>query len=91
MTGVGEYYSSGNDLANFMSVDLSNKEKVESLMKQSKSMMIEYIDAFIDFPKILISCVNGKVKIYFHYYWFIYPNLNFRTIYWYCNNSFSSL
>lgn len=59
LTGAGDFYSSGNDLTNFMMVDLTDKNAVESLMRQSKSMMIEYIDSFIKFPKILIACVNG--------------------------------
>lgn len=59
LTGAGDYYSSGNDLSNFMTVDMSDTEKVQQLMQDSKRMLEELIHELIYFPKILIALVNG--------------------------------
>ena len=59
LTGAGDYYSSGNDLTNFTTVDMSDTESVQKLMKDSKRMLEELVEEFIIFPKILIAVVNG--------------------------------
>jgi peroxisomal 3,2-trans-enoyl-CoA isomerase len=59
LTGSGDYYSSGNDLSNFMTVDLGDTEAVQKVMKDSKRMLEELIEELISFPKILIALVNG--------------------------------
>lgn len=51
ITGTGEYFSSGNDLQNAM----ENSGDIEGGLKIFKGM----VDAFINYPKILISVVNG--------------------------------
>lgn len=35
---------------------------LEVTIEEDNSLDGEYIDAFIDFPKILIACVNGKLN-----------------------------
>lgn len=59
LTGAGDYYSSGNDLSNFMTVDMGDSEAVQKLMKDSKRMLEELIEELISNPKILIALVNG--------------------------------
>lgn len=59
LTGAGNFYSSGNDLSNFTTVDLSDQEMVKKLMDASKTMLEDLITELIVFPKILISVVNG--------------------------------
>nr|XP_023011533.1 enoyl-CoA delta isomerase 2, mitochondrial-like [Leptinotarsa decemlineata]XP_023011540.1 enoyl-CoA delta isomerase 2, mitochondrial-like [Leptinotarsa decemlineata] len=49
ITGVGDYFTSGNDLK-------SSMENGEQAMKAVKDM----IDTFIEYPKLLIAVVNGK-------------------------------
>lgn len=49
LTGTGDYYSSGNDLA----------AKSQSLAGHGLESLKKYIDAFITFPKILVAIVNG--------------------------------
>nr|XP_054764472.1 enoyl-CoA delta isomerase 2-like [Lytechinus pictus] len=56
ITGTGDYYSSGNDLGNFMKVDTTN---IEEATKQSSTRLERFVNAFIDFPKPLIAAVNG--------------------------------
>jgi peroxisomal 3,2-trans-enoyl-CoA isomerase len=59
LTGAGDYYSSGNDLSNFMSVDMSDQDAIKKLMKDSKEMLVQLIEELVIFPKILIALVNG--------------------------------
>lgn len=59
LTGAGNFYSSGNDLSNFTTVDLSDQDLVKRLMDDSKTMLEALITELIVFPKILISVVNG--------------------------------
>ncbi|XP_045440187.1 enoyl-CoA delta isomerase 2 isoform X2 [Pipistrellus kuhlii] len=56
VTGNGDYYSSGNDLANFTDIPPGG---VEEKAKQSAIMLRDFVDTFIDFPKPLIAVVNG--------------------------------
>jgi len=55
ITGEGDHFSSGNDLTNFTKI-----EPTEDGMKQAKSRLYRFVDAFITFPKILIAAVNGS-------------------------------
>ncbi|XP_035286493.1 enoyl-CoA delta isomerase 2-like isoform X1 [Anguilla anguilla] len=52
LTGTGDYYCSGNDLANFKSVE-------DSVEEDKDHMFRDFVRAFIDFPKPLIAVVNG--------------------------------
>ncbi|NWX49025.1 ECI2 isomerase, partial [Steatornis caripensis] len=56
LTGNGDYYSSGNDLSNFTSIQPSEMEK---MAKDGAVLLKEFVDHFIDFPKPLIAVVNG--------------------------------
>lgn len=51
ITGVGEYFSSGNDLKSAM----TGSYKVEDFLAIFKKM----VEAFIHYPKVLIAVVNG--------------------------------
>ncbi|CAG9770408.1 unnamed protein product [Ceutorhynchus assimilis] len=51
ITGAGQYYSSGNDIKDQMNSDLPFEEKL--------NFAKDLIQAFIDYPKILIAVVNG--------------------------------
>ncbi|CEF66295.1 Enoyl-CoA delta isomerase 2, mitochondrial [Strongyloides ratti] len=57
ITGSGDYFSSGNDIANF-----SNARTLEDFKKigdEASKILINYIGAFIDHDKPLIGLVNG--------------------------------
>lgn len=54
-TGNGDYYSSGNDLTNFMSAPGGMEEAAE----KGAVVLREFVDSFIDFPKPLVAVVNG--------------------------------
>ncbi|NWS74829.1 ECI2 isomerase, partial [Crotophaga sulcirostris] len=56
ITGNGDYYSSGNDLNNFLSAHFSELEKKA---KDGEVLLKEFVGHFIDFPKPLIAVVNG--------------------------------
>lgn len=55
LTGQGDYYSSGNDLSNFSSVE----GDLAVAAKNGSELLKEFVAAFIDFPKILVAAVNG--------------------------------
>eukprot|EP01121_Diplochlamys_sp_Union-15-3_P002328 TRINITY_DN1202_c0_g5_i1.p1 TRINITY_DN1202_c0_g5~~TRINITY_DN1202_c0_g5_i1.p1 ORF type:complete len:260 (-),score=44.19 TRINITY_DN1202_c0_g5_i1:78-857(-) len=55
ITGVGDYYSSGNDLSMFATMTGDPVAKVN----QGSDLLVDFVNAFIDFPKILIAAVNG--------------------------------
>eukprot|EP00742_Colponemidia_sp_Colp-10_P001563 GILJ01001680.1.p1 GENE.GILJ01001680.1~~GILJ01001680.1.p1 ORF type:complete len:265 (+),score=39.65 GILJ01001680.1:42-836(+) len=57
LTGSGDYFSSGNDLSNFLNIP--DDTTPEQLSKKSGDMLRQFIRAFIDFPKPLIAAVNG--------------------------------
>lgn len=50
LSGVGDYFSSGNDIVNA----ISERDK-EGLQKKVE----DYVNAFINYPKLLIAVVNG--------------------------------
>ncbi|XP_041454780.1 enoyl-CoA delta isomerase 2-like isoform X2 [Lytechinus variegatus] len=56
ITGAGDFYSSGNDLNNFMKIDPS--VLYEESVKGS-NLLERYVNSTIDFPKPLICAVNG--------------------------------
>ncbi|NXM99909.1 ECI2 isomerase, partial [Sylvia borin] len=56
ITGNGDYYSSGNDLANFTNVQPGDMEK---MAKDGAVLLKDFVGHFIDFPKPLIAVVNG--------------------------------
>lgn len=53
-TGVGEFYSAGNDLQPAATTD-----DMDAYIRESNQIFIDMARAFIDCPKILISLVNG--------------------------------
>jgi peroxisomal 3,2-trans-enoyl-CoA isomerase len=58
ITGKGQWYSSGNDLANFMNM-LSGGGDVKTMANDAVVMLEDYVNAWIDFSKPLIAAVNG--------------------------------
>lgn len=57
LTGEGDYFSSGNDLSGFMSVDPSRS--AEAAAADAARILERFVSSFIDFPKPLIAVVNG--------------------------------
>lgn len=55
-TGAGDFYCSGNDLTNFTNIPDGG---VEAMAKRGGELLRKYIKAYIDFPKPLVSVVNG--------------------------------
>lgn len=56
ITGAGDFYSSGNDLSTFASVDPAN---IAQMAKDGRYLLLGFVNAFIDFPKPLVAVVNG--------------------------------
>uniref|UniRef100_A0A5F9D2D2 Enoyl-CoA delta isomerase 2 n=1 Tax=Oryctolagus cuniculus TaxID=9986 RepID=A0A5F9D2D2_RABIT len=56
VTGDGDYYSSGNDLTNFTDVHSGG---LEEKAKSSVTLLRNFVNCFIDFPKPLVAAVNG--------------------------------
>jgi len=57
ITGAGDFYSSGNDLSNFMrNLDPAALPK---MAKDGRDLLLGFVGAMIDFPKPLIAAVNG--------------------------------
>jgi len=56
ITGAGDYYCSGNDLSNFMTI---TPDKMHEVAKTSGDLLRRYIAAYINFPKPLIAAING--------------------------------
>lgn len=54
LTGQGDYYSSGNDLANF-----SQLMHPRTMAANAKEVCYTFVDAFVTFPKPMIAAVNG--------------------------------
>ncbi|XP_055451109.1 enoyl-CoA delta isomerase 3, peroxisomal-like [Psammomys obesus] len=55
LTGSGDYYSSGNDLTNFM----NDGGEIQDVAKKCATLLREFVNSFIDFPKPLVAVVNG--------------------------------
>lgn len=58
LIGNGDYYSSGNDLINFIDIFFGG---VEEKVKNNVVLLREFVGCFIDFFKFLIVVVNGLV------------------------------
>ncbi|XP_062833770.1 enoyl-CoA delta isomerase 2 isoform X2 [Anolis carolinensis] len=56
VTGNGDFYSSGNDMNNYINI---SPDDVEKKAKESAKMLKSFVGSFIDFPKPLIAVVNG--------------------------------
>uniref|UniRef100_A0A8C5PBL1 Enoyl-CoA delta isomerase 2 n=1 Tax=Leptobrachium leishanense TaxID=445787 RepID=A0A8C5PBL1_9ANUR len=56
LTGLGDYFCSGNDLNNFANVSPDGKEKMAS---DAAVILEAFVGKIIDFPKPLIAVVNG--------------------------------
>lgn len=55
LTGVGNYYSSGNDI----SASLKYEGNLDEIFENASKILENFIKAFYNFPKILIAVVNG--------------------------------
>lgn len=53
-TGVGDFYTAGNDLS--QSSDISD---METYIQESNAIFKNMVQSFIDCPKIIVSLVNG--------------------------------
>ncbi|XP_018122206.1 enoyl-CoA delta isomerase 2 L homeolog isoform X1 [Xenopus laevis] len=56
LSGVGDYFCSGNDLNNFTNIPPEGKEKMAN---DSADLLEAFVSKFIDFPKPLVAVVNG--------------------------------
>ncbi|KAL6078968.1 Enoyl-CoA delta isomerase 2, mitochondrial [Balamuthia mandrillaris] len=56
LTGSGDYFSSGNDLANFLQYD---PETLQEQLRQSKDLLTRFVKAFLHFPKPIVAAING--------------------------------
>ncbi|KAH9490097.1 Enoyl-CoA delta isomerase 2, mitochondrial [Bulinus truncatus] len=56
ITGTGDYYCSGNDLSNFTNISM---DKIPQMAKDGRYVLLDFVNAFIEFPKPLIAIVNG--------------------------------
>ncbi|CAF0907199.1 unnamed protein product [Adineta ricciae] len=59
VTGRGKFYSSGTDLSDPAKAFTSTGDDIEGAIEQGKIRLKNFIESFINFPKILISFVNG--------------------------------
>lgn len=59
LTGNGDYFSSGNDLNNFINAKKKGVELSEYMVFEGQGILIVYGETLIDFPKQLIAAVNG--------------------------------
>lgn len=58
LTGTGDFFSSGNDLGNFMN-RLKTGLPPEVLAGEAADLVRKYVAAFINFPKPAVALVNG--------------------------------
>ncbi|XP_055376923.1 enoyl-CoA delta isomerase 2 [Condylostylus longicornis] len=58
LTGVGEFYSSGNDLTRSIAIQEEDTD-LDGLMSRKKFMILDFIRSFYTFPKLLVAVVNG--------------------------------
>ncbi|UJR16577.1 hypothetical protein I4U23_003478 [Adineta vaga] len=59
MTGKGKFYSSGTDLSDPAKAFTSAPDDMEVVMEQAITRLKDFIESFINFPKILIAFING--------------------------------
>lgn len=58
LTGNGDYYSSGNDLNNFIRA-MKDKDGFRAGLMKSKDILCRFVDSLINLEKFLIAAVNG--------------------------------
>lgn len=58
LTGVGDYYSSGNDLSNFK-VAMADPSGPQVGLTKSKSILVRFVDSLINSEKLMIAGING--------------------------------
>uniref|UniRef100_A0A2R5L3U8 Putative enoyl-coa hydratase/isomerase n=1 Tax=Ornithodoros turicata TaxID=34597 RepID=A0A2R5L3U8_9ACAR len=58
LTGTGDFFSSGNDLENFLHMAKTGRT-IEDLAKDAAELVRAYVSTFIDFPKPMVALVNG--------------------------------
>lgn len=54
VTGVGEYFSSGNDIGN-----LAGSDNIETMLDESIVIVRRLVHSFVRCPKLLVAVVNG--------------------------------
>ncbi|CAG2174443.1 unnamed protein product [Oppiella nova] len=59
ITGTGDYFTSGNDLANFERLERELKGDMNAIADRSVDTIQPFIGSLIDFQKPLIAAVNG--------------------------------
>ncbi|XP_059477990.1 enoyl-CoA delta isomerase 2-like [Neocloeon triangulifer] len=60
LTGSGDFYSSGNDLSSTTDGLMSGDgDEIMTKIKQAAQTLKRFVDAFIEFPKVLVAVVNG--------------------------------
>ncbi|KAL1129307.1 hypothetical protein AAG570_013836, partial [Ranatra chinensis] len=58
LTGTGEYFSSGNDLSQLMAGGVES-DNFSDLLKHKLQLVQNFINALIEYPKVLVAVVNG--------------------------------
>lgn len=58
LTGIGDYYSSGNDLNNFK-IAMKDPSGPQVGLTKSKNILVRFVDSLINIEKLLIAGVNG--------------------------------
>lgn len=58
LTGNGDYYSSGNDLTNFVRA-MQDEGGPRSGLTKSRDILFRFVQSFINLEKFLIAAVNG--------------------------------
>ncbi|CAD6195611.1 unnamed protein product [Caenorhabditis auriculariae] len=59
VTGNGNYFCSGNDLSNFAKMGTAPKEELAKMAAEARTVLQEYVQAYIDHEKPLIGLING--------------------------------
>ncbi|KAF2355237.1 Enoyl-CoA hydratase/isomerase HIBYL-CoA-H type [Trinorchestia longiramus] len=71
ITGQGAYFTSGNDLSNFLSSDQPAQRELlglpssgaapdlKDVARRGRDFFSKFVDVIIDFPKVLVAVVNG--------------------------------
>lgn len=58
LTGIGEYYSSGNDLSNFM-IGMNHEQGPKAGMIECSAILKRFVNSLINLDKLLVAAVNG--------------------------------
>ncbi|KIH53349.1 enoyl-CoA hydratase/isomerase family protein [Ancylostoma duodenale] len=59
ITGTGDFFCSGNDLANFAKAASASKAEVKAMAEEAAQILKRYIQAYIGHEKPLICLING--------------------------------